>query len=237
MALSAKGTVVTAATLVAVAWGVGVLSALTIHDVPPQYDLVNRPGIGVTAGDLHSVSADGLHSRPLCALTLREGAVDAVEVDRVYSNIIADWIPLLGRVSEGLTGPEGATSGHDIHFVGRFTALAEFPVSNPAPDCVAMMVDRVLLREKLCFVNMSLTSERNPAYSAYAYEQVQMWLPASVFEEQGREMPDWMAGHMATPCPQGPREPWPVLVRKLLGIVVERAPGEVRVSGAAALSY
>lgn len=205
-----------AVALVATSVSLSLFATVTLLDIPPKFGLKHQTAIEVQAGDLYAVSADGTRNDRLCSLVIRDGAVREAAVDAVYRNSIADWVPmatfLVGKEGQGRL--PGQTQ---LRFVGRYTEFREAPIATIPPDCERQALQRVLAREKLCYVDRSLVAlEAGMPFSAMVFEEHALFLPESLYEAHGFEMPDWAQVPPLNACLNAPdiRLPWAVEARK-----------------------
>lgn len=206
-----------------VGFALGVLATVNIDDVPRSYKLSNLPFSGVRAGDLHAVSADGLTRERLCHVSLRAEGRNEVIVDRLYVNIIAQFVP--DFILELLPSGNSENSDGSLHFVGQYTELRNRAVSQVPAFCEKLVLESLNRREKLCIVSQSLIPTRDAvAYSAFKYSTWQYIPQGAMFERNDVERHDWVDRHLAEPCPTVPLPDWPVLVRDFFKLVTDRDP-------------
>lgn len=220
------------AVLLVSAFLVNKVTAVTLDDVAYHFSLGRtKATVGVSGGDIYAISPDGLAETKLCSLKLQEDFVTRVKVEARFTNAIGDTLPfLVNWVSLGSEDSLGTTEGFkagNLHFSGEFTELQpDAPMGAPA-DCERKMAEFMNRRHRICMVRSSLIPTENGVFSAYRFDQLQMWLPESIFEMNGLVKSDAAHEVQTQSCPLSSAVPWDVAFRKSLRVInMENLPDD-----------
>lgn len=212
------------ATLVGSAFVFNKVAAVTMDDVASHFSLGRTQAtVGVVGGDIYAVAPDGLSETRLCSLDLREDFVTRVRVEAHFSNAIGATLPfLVSFVSFGADdslGDAGDFTGARLRFSGEFTELqADAPLGASAA-CERKMAEFMNRRHKICMVRSSLVPTENAVFSAYRFDQLQMFLPEPMFALYGLTKSDAAKEIQTQLCPQSSSTPWDVAFRKSLRVI------------------
>jgi len=123
-----------------------------------------------SAGDLVSISSDGQMVDFLCGMDVADGVLREVPLNKTYSNVLNDSLPLFVQMATWtkrlLTGQPGEDTQVEtkqiakVNFRGR---LVSFPQGGARPamdaDCTCAVAEKLVKRHKVCMVNKSLNEK------------------------------------------------------------------------------
>lgn len=218
------------ASLIALTFSLAVISKVGLDDVAAHYGFgAPETPSGIVAGDLYAISPDGQRKQHLCKMELLEQYVSDKAVETVFTNVMAETMPVIVAFYEKLGLLEKSNAelpGGVLAFRGRLSHMQARAFNGAPADCEAEMIEHAMARFKLCLVNASLVPESATPLSAFRFEPIQIVLPAELFARHGHTKPASVSSIETLPCPGNRGSNWDVRMRRYLGVVHEASlPG------------
>ena len=200
------------------------VTAVTFDDIAYHFSLDRaRAQVGVSGGDIYAISPDGLSESKICSLELAEDFVTRVDLDARFTNTIGETLPFLVKWASFGTddslGNGASFDGARLRFSGQFTELqSNAPLAAPT-ECEMKMAQFANRRHRICMVRSSLVPAENSVFSAYRFDQFQVFLPEAVFESHDMTKSDAAREVENLTCPTSSPVPWDVAFRKSLRVI------------------